>query len=89
MRSMLKQDSTFTIDSSLSSVNKVKSLASEKSSTTLADQILVQIQTSIIKGELPAGSKINEQALAEKYGISRGPTREALQTLERDRKSVV
>ncbi|MDF0535055.1 GntR family transcriptional regulator [Shewanella sp. A32] len=52
---------------------------------TLVEQVLVQIQTSIIKGELPAGSKINEQALAEKYGISRGPTREALQLLERQR----
>ncbi|QVK24827.1 GntR family transcriptional regulator [Shewanella dokdonensis] len=54
-------------------------------SLTLVEQVLVQIQTSIIKGELPAGSKINEQALAEKYGISRGPTREALQLLERQR----
>lgn len=90
---MLKQETIFPTDDTPSSVahaatsptSKVKSLASEKSSTTLADQILVQIQTSIIKGELPAGSKINEQALAEKYGISRGPTREALQTLERQR----
>ncbi|MGL5397435.1 MAG: GntR family transcriptional regulator, partial [Shewanella sp.] len=72
---MLKQETIFPIDDTQSSVahsvtsstTKVKSLASEKSSTTLADQILVQIQTSIIKGELPAGSKINEQALAEKY----------------------
>lgn len=52
---------------------------------TLVEQILVQIQESIIKGELRPGSKINEQALAEKYGISRGPTREALQQLERQR----
>ncbi|MCL1079389.1 GntR family transcriptional regulator [Parashewanella spongiae] len=54
-------------------------------SKTLADKILSQIQTSIITGELAAGSKINEQTLAAKYGISRGPTREALQTLERQR----
>ncbi|QSX35561.1 GntR family transcriptional regulator [Shewanella avicenniae] len=52
---------------------------------TLVEQILVQIQESIIRGELRPGSKINEQALAEKYGISRGPTREALQQLERQR----
>ncbi|MCL1075231.1 GntR family transcriptional regulator [Shewanella dokdonensis] len=57
----------------------------QEKSLTLVEQVLVQIQTSIIKGELPAGSKINEQALAEKYGISRGPTREALQLLERQR----
>lgn len=83
---MLKQDTTFVSDDThVSHLHKVKSTSADKTSTTLADQILVQIQTSIIKGELPAGSKINEQALAEKYGISRGPTREALQTLERQR----
>ncbi len=64
--------------------NNVDKATPEKSST-LVDQILVQIQTSIIKGELAPGSKINEQALALKYGISRGPTREALQLLERQR----
>ncbi|PST65456.1 GntR family transcriptional regulator [Shewanella algae] len=64
--------------------NNVNKATPEKSST-LVDQILVQIQTSIIKGELAPGSKINEQALALKYGISRGPTREALQILERQR----
>lgn len=64
--------------------NSVDKTTPEKSST-LVDQILVQIQTSIIKGELAPGSKINEQALALKYGISRGPTREALQLLERQR----
>ena len=52
---------------------------------TLVDQILIQIQNSIITGEIPAGSKINEQSIAKQYGISRGPTREALQTLERQR----
>ncbi|MGB0893340.1 MAG: GntR family transcriptional regulator [Parashewanella sp.] len=52
---------------------------------TLADQVLQQIQKSIITGELEAGSKINEQSIAAKYGISRGPTREALQILERQR----
>ena len=65
-----------------SSITADKNLASQQ---TLVTQILVQIQESIITGELPPGSKINEQALAEKYGISRGPTREALQQLERQR----
>ncbi|MCH1920852.1 GntR family transcriptional regulator [Shewanella sp. A3A] len=61
-----------------------ESVTSDKNQT-LVEQILVRIQESIIKGELRPGSKINEQALAEKYGISRGPTREALQQLERQR----
>ncbi|MBV7316777.1 GntR family transcriptional regulator [Shewanella sp. NIFS-20-20] len=51
----------------------------------LVDQILEQLQTSIIKGDIPSGSKINEQDLAARFGISRGPTREALQALERQR----
>lgn len=50
---------------------------------TLADKVLVQLQNSIIKGEVTAGSKINEQAIAKQFGISRGPAREALHTLER------
>ncbi|WP_095505008.1 GntR family transcriptional regulator [Paraferrimonas sedimenticola] len=53
--------------------------------TTLADKATLAIQQAIITGELEAGSKINEQALAAKYGISRGPLREALQTLEQQR----
>ncbi|MFQ6371904.1 GntR family transcriptional regulator [Shewanella sp. YIC-542] len=67
------------------SITDLPAFIPQEKSLTLVEQILVQIQTSIIKGELPAGSKINEQALAEKYGISRGPTREALQQLERQR----
>ncbi|QDF65842.1 GntR family transcriptional regulator [Shewanella sp. SNU WT4] len=51
----------------------------------LVDRLLLQLQTSIIKGEIPSGSKINEQEVAERYGISRGPAREALQALERQR----
>ncbi|GLS82126.1 GntR family transcriptional regulator [Paraferrimonas haliotis] len=52
---------------------------------TLADKATASLQQAIITGELEAGSKINEQALAAKYGISRGPLREALQSLQRQR----
>lgn len=54
-------------------------------SGTLADQVLAQLQHAIVTGELVAGSKINEQELAARYGVSRGPLREALQRLEQRR----
>jgi DNA-binding GntR family transcriptional regulator len=40
---------------------------------TLAEQLFRLISEAIIRGELPAGSKISEPALATKYGVSRGP----------------
>jgi DNA-binding GntR family transcriptional regulator len=49
---------------------------------TLADHVLRQIQSAIVKGELAPGSKISEPELARVYGISRGPLREALHRLE-------
>jgi len=53
-----------------------------KANQTLADQVLTKIQTAIIKGEIPHGTKISEQELAATYGISRGPLREAISRLE-------
>jgi DNA-binding GntR family transcriptional regulator len=59
--------------------------APEKSfeSRTLADQAYESIKADIIIGALPQGSKIIESDLALKYGISRGPLREAIHRLER------
>ena len=48
----------------------------------LTDKIFEQLQDAIIKGEIPAGSKISEPELARKYGVSRGTLREALSRLE-------
>ena len=55
---------------------------SETTSLTLSDRIFDQLQTAIVKGEIPAGSKISEPELAKAYGISRGTLREALSRLE-------
>jgi DNA-binding GntR family transcriptional regulator len=49
---------------------------------TLADHVLRQLQSAIVKGEIAPGSKISEPELARSYGISRGPLREALHRLE-------
>lgn len=52
-------------------------------SPTLARRTFDSIKADIISGELAQGSKIVESDLALKYGISRGPLREAIHRLER------
>lgn len=54
----------------------------EPKTHTLADEVFDQLRTAIVKGEIPPGSKINEPQLANQYGISRGPLREAIRRLE-------
>ena len=49
---------------------------------TIADQVFKKLQKAIVEGSVPAGSKISEPTLAKKFGISRGPLREALSRLE-------
>lgn len=49
---------------------------------TLAEKVFQQLQEAIVRGEIPSGSKITEPGLAEVYGISRGPLREAMRRLE-------
>ncbi|MCH7882429.1 MAG: GntR family transcriptional regulator [Proteobacteria bacterium] len=49
---------------------------------TLASRAFESIKSDIIDGQLSQGSKIVESDLALKYGISRGPLREAIHRLE-------
>ena len=49
---------------------------------TLADGLRGKLVNAIIEGELPQGSKISEVELARRYGVSRGPLREAIRDLE-------
>jgi len=49
---------------------------------TLADRVFAQIQDAIVKGQLKAGVKMSEAELTARYGVSRGPLREALRRLE-------
>jgi len=51
-------------------------------SPTLARRTFESIKSDIISGELAQGTKIVESDLALKYGISRGPLREAIHRLE-------
>src|SRR5688572_9776099 len=41
-----------------------------------------EVERMILSGELKAGERINEQVLASRLGVSRGPIREAARALE-------
>lgn len=49
---------------------------------TVADRVFDQLRRAIVEGEIPAGSKLSEPALAERFAVSRGPLREAMRRLE-------
>jgi DNA-binding GntR family transcriptional regulator len=48
----------------------------------LSDTVFDRILASIYQGELPPGSVVNEVALAQEFGVSRGPVREAIRRLQ-------
>jgi DNA-binding GntR family transcriptional regulator len=48
---------------------------------TLPEQIADDIGAAIARGEFAPGARLLEQEIAEQYGVSRGPVREALRTL--------
>lgn len=51
---------------------------------TFREQIAESLRTLIMSGELAPGSQIVEADLAERFGVSRGPLREALRQLIED-----
>ncbi len=51
-------------------------------SSSLPALVQQELERIILAGELPAGSKLNEAAIAERLGVSRGPVREAFRALE-------
>jgi DNA-binding GntR family transcriptional regulator len=51
-------------------------------SATLSDDLAQQLTQAIVDGSMALGSKISEPELAKRYGVSRGPLREALVKLE-------
>ncbi len=51
---------------------------------SLPEQIAERIGVAIIRGEYEPGARIQEQDVAERFEVSRGPVREALRILERD-----
>jgi phosphonate utilization transcriptional regulator len=51
-------------------------------SSSLPALVQQELEHSILAGHLPAGSKLNEAAIADRLGVSRGPVREAFRALE-------
>ncbi len=49
---------------------------------TLADSIYESLQAAIVLGDLRPGERLKEPELAQRYGTSRGPLREAILRLE-------
>lgn len=49
---------------------------------TLREKIVETIRGAIVNGQLPAGTRVAEPDLAERFGISRTPIREAFRQLE-------
>lgn len=48
----------------------------------LVDDLAKQIRAAILAGEIPLGSWLRQELLAEQFGVSRTPVREALHRLE-------
>jgi DNA-binding GntR family transcriptional regulator len=49
---------------------------------TLADQVYDRVVEAVVVGDIPAGSAISENEIAVRFGVSRGPAREAIFRLE-------
>lgn len=56
-------------------------LSPESDAESLSDQVVAALQRRILSGEIPIGTWLRHGALAEEFGISRTPVREALRIL--------
>lgn len=55
---------------------------SSKLQGTRVDHVFEGIFSLLVEGEIPLGGTLNEAALAERFGVSRGPVREAVNKLQ-------
>src|ERR1700740_712703 len=46
-----------------------------------AVRVASQLRSEILEGGITAGSRLSQQSIAERFGVSRIPVRDALQTL--------
>ena len=53
-----------------------------RSRTALVDGLATQIHAAILAGEIPVGAWLRQEQLAEQFGVSRTPVREALRILQ-------
>lgn len=50
----------------------------------LRDQVLAELRRRIVDGYYPPGERLTEERLADDFGVSRNPVREALRVVEAD-----
>ena len=55
----------------------------------LADRVFVLLRDDLMSGGLPPAERLSEMALAERYGVSRTPVREALARMIEGRTSII
>jgi DNA-binding GntR family transcriptional regulator len=48
----------------------------------LVDRLAATLQARVLSGDLPSGTRLRQEALAEEFGVSRTPIREALRKLQ-------
>lgn len=66
-------------------IDAVERLSSGEGARTLGDRVYDQLLDSIMNGDIPLGARIGESDLAQRFGVSRGPLREAIRRLEERR----
>jgi DNA-binding GntR family transcriptional regulator len=54
-----------------------------RSDNSVTNRIELELERSIVAGEYPPGARLNENAVAARFGVSRAPVREACRLLER------
>ncbi len=63
------------------STAKIMPTIAQMRENSLTGVVRQEVETLILSGELPAGSRVNENAVALRLGVSRGPVREACRAL--------
>lgn len=62
--------------------DKVQDAIAFRRAESLTAIVQKELERMIVSGELRAGERLNELALAQQFGVSRGPVREAMRALE-------
>ena len=59
-------------------------IQTDRSGQPLSAGLYTELQTDILSGRIPDGSKLTEQSICKRYNVSRTPVREAFRQLEAD-----